>query len=315
VTGAAGFVGRHLTGRLLERGDAVFALVHPRERELEFAPGLQIRDADILDEDAIVDVVGESRPDRIFHLAAFSNPENSLRYERQTLETNIIGARNVLAASASTSTSTSLEQRPRVLLVGSGQAYGTVPESEQPIGEERALAPMTPYSVSKSSQELLGLSYAASQNVPVLLTRSFNHTGPGQTDAYVCSSFARQIAEAERGAREPTIQVGNLTARRDFMDVRDVVDAYITICDRGESGRVYNVCSGEAVEIRWILEQLIELASVPVSVEVDPKRMHAIDVPLIVGDPSRLRNELEFRPRFRLRETLSDLLDEWRHRR
>lgn len=308
VTGAAGFVGRHLTRRLLERGSRVAAVVHPADRHPDLPEGADRRPADILDEEAVRRLVADAAPDVIFHLAAFSNPEHSLRYERQTLETNVIGPRNVLAAA------TGVKARPRVLLVGSGQQYGNVPEEDQPIPEERPLAPLTPYAVSKASQELLGLRYARSEGLPVMLTRSFNHTGPGQTDAYVCSSFARQIAEVERGQREPRIRVGNLAARRDFLDVRDVVEAYLAIVERGRPGRVYNVCRGEAVAIARILEQLVELATVPVTIEPDPERVHALDAPLVVGDASRLREETGFRPRFSLRETLGDLLEEWRQR-
>jgi len=197
--------------------------------------------------------------------------------------------------------------------VGSAQQYGDVSESGQPIGEGHPQRPLTPYAVSKASQELLGQRYFLSEGLPVLWTRSFNHTGPGQADAYVCSSFARQVAEVEKGRREE-IHVGNLEARRDFTDVRDVARAYAAIVDRGDAGRPYNVCRGEAVSIQEILDSLVSLASTPVQIHVDPARYHALDVPLFVGDSSRLRGETGWEPRFSLNETLEDLLNDWRTR-
>lgn len=310
VTGAAGFVGRHLARHLKQRGDEVSALVHPSEPHRDLgADGVRhIESADLLDDRALLGVLARVEPDEIYHLAAFSNPESSLRYVRQTLETNIIGTQNLLEAARRDGRS------PRVLLVGSAQQYGKVSEDEQPIAEQRAQRPLTPYAVSKASQEILGQKYFLSEELPVYWTRSFNHTGPGQADAYVCSSFARQIAEAERGQGTPEIAVGNLAARRDFTDVRDVARAYAMIVEKGRPGHAYNVCRGEAVSIQEILDTLIELSTADVEVRVDPARYHSLDAPLFYGDVTRLREDTGWTPRFSLRQTLSDLLDDWRHR-
>jgi GDP-4-dehydro-6-deoxy-D-mannose reductase len=199
-----------------------------------------------------------------------------------------------------------------VLLVGSAQQYGDVPKEAQPISEEREQRPLTPYAVSKASQELLGRRSCWSDELPVYVTRSFNHTGPGQSDGYVSSSFARQVAEVERGKREAVIRVGNLGARRDFTDVRDVAAAYCAILERGQPGRPYNVCRGEAVSIGEVLDELVRLSRVPLQVIVDPERYHALDATLMVGDPRRLKTETGWSPRYSLRETLRDLLDDWR---
>jgi GDP-4-dehydro-6-deoxy-D-mannose reductase len=309
VTGAAGFVGRHLVEHLLSEGDEVLGLVHPSDHARgTLRAGVEERVVDILDDAALERVLFDFSPEVVFHLAAFSNPEGSWREARLTLETNILGAHNVLAASASAATG----KAPRVLLVGSAQQYGHVPEDEQPIREDRELGPLTPYAVSKASQELLGQRAYRSEGLPVVLTRSFNHTGPGQADGYVCSSFARQVAEIEKGIREPVIRVGNLAARRDFADVRDVASAYRLLVERGRPGRAYNVCSGEAVSIQEVLDRLVGLSRVEVRVVIDPDRYHALDAPLIVGDPARLREETGFSPRFKLRDTLRDLLEDWR---
>lgn len=310
VTGAAGFVGRHLTRHLKDAGHEVAGIVHPSEHHDELTlDGVDtIEPADLLDDDALVSAVMRFAPDAIYHLAAFSNPESSLKHARQTLETNILGTQNLLEAAVMT------QRAPKVLLVGSAQQYGKVDESEQPISEDRAQKPLTPYSVSKAAQELLGQRYFLSTGLPVFWTRSFNHTGPGQADAYVCSSFARQIVEVETGSRPPEIGVGNLAARRDFTDVRDVARAYSAIVESGEPGRAYNVCRGEAVSIQKVLDTLIALSTEPVEVKVEPERYHAIDVPVIVGDGTRLRGDTGWAPRFSLEETLADLLNDWRRR-
>jgi GDP-4-dehydro-6-deoxy-D-mannose reductase len=199
-----------------------------------------------------------------------------------------------------------------VLLVGSSQQYGFVPEEDQPIREEQQQKPLSPYGVSKTSQEILGQRFYLSGLIPVLLTRSFNHTGPGQAASYVCSSFASQIAEIESGSREPKIKVGNLSARRDFSDVRDVVRAYLRIVEYGKPAEPYNICRGDAFSIRQILDALLELTDIDVAVEETSDRYHAADIPLMLGDNSKLRYELGWEPRYSLRQTLSDVLDYWR---
>jgi len=309
VTGAAGFVGRHLTAHLLSQGHEIGGLVHPTDGGPgSLGPRVEVYPLDILDEAALGAALRDFAPDALFHLAAFSNPEGSWKEARRTLETNIIGAHNLLSAAKETG------RKPRVLLVGSAQQYGDVPAEAQPITEEREQKPLTPYAVSKTSQELLGRRSVWSEELPVYVTRSFNHTGPGQADGYVSSSFARQVAEVEKGAREPLIRVGNLGARRDFTDVRDVAAAYCAIVERGQPGRPYNVCRGEAVSIREVLDELVRLCRVPVQVVVDPERYHALDAPLMVGDPTKLKTDTGWSPRYSLRETLRDLLDDWRSR-
>ena len=307
VTGAAGFVGRHLTRHLLSRGHEVGGLVHPSDAGVVLPDGVAVRSLDILDEDAIEKAFRELSPEAVYHLAAFANPEGSWREARRTLETNVIGAHNVLQAANATG------KRPRVLLVGSAQQYGEVPEGEQPIREDRELQPLTPYAVSKTSQELLGQRSFRSGELPVFCTRSFNHTGPGQSDGYVCSSFARQVAEVEKGLREPVIRVGNLEALRDFSDVRDIVRGYWLALDGGcEPGEAYNLCSGKDYSIREVLTKLIELSGVHVEIKEDPSRLRPSDVPVLLGDASRFRKATGWTPRIPYERTLADMLDYWR---
>lgn len=309
ITGVTGFAGGYLARHLLDRGDIVAGIRYGRDpaglpdhlpREVE------LHEADILDETSVARVVSGSEPQAIYHLAAFSNPQSSWENARRTLETNIIGSHNLLQAA------TDSGLQPRVLLVGSGQQYGNVPEKEQPIAEDRPQRPLTPYAVSKSAQEMLGLRFFLAEKLPVFLVRSFNHTGPGQESSYVCSSFARQVAEVEAGRREPPIRVGNLAARRDFTDVRDVVRGYARILERGKPGEPYNLCRREAFSIGEILDALVKLAGSRIAVDVDSSRYHAADAPLVLGDNGKVRNELGWMPEIDLTETLRDLLDFWR---
>ncbi len=311
ITGAAGFVGGHLARHLIDQDYSVAGVVLPQEarKAVETLPSeVSIIEADILDDELLNRAFADWEPGVVFHLAAFSNPESSWARARQTLEINILGSHNVLQAAVEVGVET------RVLLVGSSQQYGHVAETDQPMREELPQRPLTPYAVSKASQELLGLRFFLSEQLPVLLVRSFNHTGPGQSASYVCSNFARQVAEIESGLREPKIEVGNLSARRDFTDVRDVVRAYVRIAEAGNPGEPYNVCRGEAFSVQHILDALLELTDADVTVRVDMTRYHVLDAPLIVGDNSRLRFELGWEPSISLEQTLSDLLKFWRIR-
>ncbi len=309
ITGAAGFVAGHLVRCLFEHDQTVAGLVLPQEAATglgSLADFMEVFEGDILDGESLKKTLAEWKPTAIYHLAAFSNPENSWTQSRRTLETNILGTHNLLQAAVE------IGIKPRVLLIGSSQQYGFVAEEDQPIREEQSQRPVTPYGVSKASQEILGQRFYLSGLMPVLATRSFNHTGPGQAASYVCSSFARQVAEIESGSREPKIQVGNLSARRDFSDVRDVVRAYLRIMEYGKPAEPYNVCRGEAFSIRQILDALLELTEADVAVEEASDRYHAGDVPLMLGDNSKLRYELGWEPRYSLKQTLSDLLGYWR---
>jgi GDP-4-dehydro-6-deoxy-D-mannose reductase len=204
--------------------------------------------------------------------------------------------------------------RPDVLVVGSAEEYGAVLPEELPIRESVPLRPASPYAVSKVAQGALALLYGPAGGMRVVLTRTFHHTGPGRGEAFAESSFARQVAEIEAGLRPPVLKVGNLDAVRDFSDVRDVVRAYWMLLDRGEGGTAYNVCSGQGRRIRDLLDTLLAASTARVDVQVDPARLRPSDVPVQVGDASRLRAATGWEPRIPLERTLSDLLDDWRAR-
>jgi GDP-4-dehydro-6-deoxy-D-mannose reductase len=272
------------------------------------ASGARVVEADLTEPAAAAAVVEEVRPEGILHLAGQSSVHLSWLDPAGTLRTNVLGIVHLLDAVRR------LGLRPPVLVVGSAEEYGPVGSEEMPIREETPLRPASPYAVSKVAQGALALLYGPAGGLRIVLTRTFHHTGPGRGEAFAESSFARQIAEIEAGRRPPVLRVGNLEAVRDFADVRDVVRAYWRLLDRGEGGLVYNVCSGRGRRIRDLLDILLAASGARVEVRVDPLRLRPSDVPVQVGDPSRLRAATGWEPRIPLERTLRDLLDDWRAR-
>jgi GDP-4-dehydro-6-deoxy-D-mannose reductase len=204
-----------------------------------------------------------------------------------------------------------LDPIPRVVLVGSGVSYGNPSPEDLPVTERCPLRPNNPYAASKAAADLLGIQHALSYGSPVVVARPFNHAGPRQEDRYVLGSFARQVAEVERGSR-PRIEVGNLEVVRDFTDVRDIVRAYRLLAEHGRSGEVYNIGTGREVSLAAMLDTLRRLARSPVEVVVDPARVRPVDQPLLLADASKLRSHTGWGPRFSTEQTLLDMLDHWR---
>ncbi|HEY5658127.1 MAG TPA: GDP-mannose 4,6-dehydratase [Myxococcota bacterium] len=288
VTGAGGFVGKALLPRLESAGHVCAGC------DLE---------VDVADPAAVAAKVAEVAPDAIAHLAALSSVADSHQHAEQTYRVNFVGTRNVLEAARRTAT------RCRVLIVGSGDEYGSSPPGAPALTEAAPLRPQSPYSRTKACADLLGAAYAQ-RGLDVVRTRSFNHTGPGQRDTFVASSFARQIAEIEAGRRPPRMLVGNLDSVRDFLDVEDVVDAYALLLDSHVPSGVYNVASGQGVRVGQILDLLLRHSDVRPQIEVDPDRLRAADH--AVGDASRLRAATGWAPRIPLSATLERLLEDWR---
>jgi GDP-4-dehydro-6-deoxy-D-mannose reductase len=310
ITGAAGFVAGHLVEMLREEEPDVelFGITRPHGTPAHVPGRVTVIEADLLDAAGTEAAVTMAQPDRVVHLAAQSSPQKSWADPEGTIRTNVVGALNLLEAVRKCRTP------PRVLLIGSSEEYGLASPSEIPLRETAPLRPSSPYAVSKIAQGYLGLQYALAYGVPVVRTRTFHHTGPGRGESFAESSFARQIAEIERGGRDPVLAVGNLDAIRDFADVRDVVRAYWLLLDRGESGEVYNVCTGRGRRIRDLLDVLLKLSGVRVDVRVDEKRLRPSDIPVLVGDPDKLQRATGWEPRIPLERTLKDLLDDWRAR-
>lgn len=311
ITGIAGFVGSHLADSFLQDSTIEIAgILHPTHevQHLEDHPRVTIYREDILKNGRLARLLKRIAPEAVYHLAGMANVHESWTNRRETIETNFFGTFNLLEACRG------LAAFPKILLVGSGECYGIVPAEEQPISEIRPLVPSSPYAVSKIAQEMLAIQVARAEGLPIYLSRSFNHTGPRQKESFVCSAFAKQIAIGEREASEPEIRVGNLIARRDFSDVRDVVRAYQLILEKGRPAEPYNVCSGKAISIQEVLELLLSFASRKFRVVVDDGLFRPADMPLLLGNPEKLRRETDWSPYYDIRRTLQDLLQHWREK-
>ena len=307
VTGAAGFVASHLGEACLERADLeLVGLQRPTGVSRALPPGFAGGvEADVLDGDALRAAMAEARPHAVIHLAGQSSVHESYRNPSGTLLANILGTHHVLLAAESAGVE-------RVLVVGSADEYGDVRAAEGPLREDHPLLPVSPYAISRVGQGALCHEFARRGSVQIVRTRTFPHTGKRRGAVFAESSFARQIAEIEIEHAEPVILVGNLEAVRDFSDVRDVVQAYLLLLERGVNGSVYNVCSGKGIAMREILALLKSFSITSVEVRVDPARLRPSDLPALVGDPSRLRETTGFAPSGRLETPLRELLDDWR---
>ena len=308
VTGSAGFVGRHLINFLLQETELeIVGTIYRRHPQPPYtSPRIQLEQLDLRDEAAVAEILARWRPDVIFHLAGQSNVPVSWQHPWPTFDQNVHTQinlfRGIMAA----------QLTPRILIVGSGEEYGAIDPEDLPINEQAPLRPLSPYAVSKVTQDLLGWQYHRSHQIQAIRVRPFNHIGPGQSELFVASSFARQIAMIEAGLQEPVLRHGNLEARRDFTDVRDVVRAYWLIINQGAPGDVYNVGSGRAVSIQHLLDILLSMSRVPIRTETDPARMRPSDTPIIVCDPSKLQQTTHWQPQIPLEQTLADILNDWR---
>lgn len=302
VTGAEGFTASHLLPLLRrEEGIRVSGILFRESAANDLLD--EVFRGDVLDGPFLRQVVRETRPDRVYHLAAVV-PVARVRGDFPgALRVNVEGTYHLLEAVASESPGA------RVLVVGSSDEYGSRSPDEMPLRETDVFSPVNEYGVTKVAQELLGRLYHRGRGLAVLFTRTFNFTGPGQPPDFVCSSFARQIARLRR-LGGGILEVGNLDVERDFLDIRDVARACRTILENGVPGGVYNVCSGAAIPLRRIVDLLRELAGVPVEVKRDAGRVRPVDIPYLAGDNGRLR-ALGWERKYPLEETLKDLLGFW----
>ncbi len=310
ITGVGGFVGSHLASYLVgEAGLDVWGLDLVEGRAAALRPRITLHVGDVLmDLPALQDLFAAEQPDYVFHLAAQAFVPSSWKDPWTTLENNIRGQLNVLLAAVA------MERFPRILVVGSADEYGIVFPEELPISETNPLRPNSPYAVSKVAQDMMGYQYYASHKLPVVRVRPFNHIGPGQSPAFVTADFAKQIAEVEAGLREPVMRVGNLEARRDFSDVRDIIRGYYLALSEGEPGEVYNLGAERSYSIRQVLDGLLALSETRVTVEQDPTRLRPSDVPEILADCAKFRSRTGWRAEIPLERSLKDILDYWRSR-
>jgi len=308
ITGCAGFAGSHLADYLLGKGEDIVALLTTKEDRANIQhleKYLQIVVADLRDFERIREALESFKPHRIYHLAAFSSPAESFRDPELTYGVNFMGALNLLSAWLR------VGMDCRFLLVSSAEVYGTVSREELPLQEAMEICPVNPYAGSKAAAEMLAIQFFRSYGLPIVRVRPFNHTGPRQSSKFVCSNFARQVAEIDLGLRPPTIVAGNIHASRDFSDVRDIVRGYFELLENGAPGEVYQLCSGHAVSIKSVLEMLITLTSKPVQVSIDKSLLRKHDTAEVWGDYSKARLGVGWEPRYALAETLRDLELYW----
>lgn len=311
VTGITGFVGSHMAELLLSKGFEVHGLCRWRSRKENIDHvnhKVHLVEGDLLDAHSLQDLMMNVRPTHIFHLAAQSFVPASWTSPAVTLEINIVGPCNLFEAVRAA------QLDPLIQIACSSEEYGLVKPDEVPIKETNPLRPLSPYGVSKIAMDFLGYQYFKSYNMRIVRTRGFNHTGPRRGEVFAESSFAKQIAEIEKGRKEPIICVGNLEAERDYTDVRDMVKGYLLAVEKGEAGEVYNICSGKAIKIRKVLETLLSFSKVKVQVEQDQSRMRPSDVPILLGDNRKFVKQTGWKPTIPFEKTMKDLLDYWRER-
>ncbi|MBT7311895.1 GDP-mannose 4,6-dehydratase [bacterium] len=312
ITGYTGFAGSHLADLLLETGGyEVFGLRRWRSRteNIEHLAGKVTEvEGDITDASRMREIISDIKPDFIFHLAAQSFVPTSWKEPDTTLTNNIRGQLNLLEAMRSSG------HKCRIQIAGSSEEYGLVQPDEVPITEDNPLRPLSPYAVSKVTQDMLAWQYFKSYDLDVVRTRGFNHTGPRRGDVFVVSNFAKQVAMIEAGLQDPVILTGNLDATRDFTDVRDMVKGYLLCLEKGEPGAVYNLCSGREIKIGDMLDMLIELSPVEIERKLDPERMRPSDVMVLLGSAAKFHAATGWKPEIEFTKTLKDLLDYWRNR-
>lgn len=320
ITGINGFVGSHMVDYLLREHPQTkivgLQLTNSPLDLLEATKGhLELFEGDLLDADYVDRVLRLVRPDKIFHLAALSAVHDSWRSSSQTFTNNIIGQCNIFESIRH------LQQddetyHPVIQIAGSSEEYGLVKPEEVPITEENILRPLSPYAVSKITQDYMGYQYGQSYGLHIIRTRAFNHSGPRRPPFFVDSNFAKQIADIERQQQEPVIEVGNLEAIRDFTDVRDVVEAYWLATEHAEPGEVYNIASGKGIAIKDVLDRLLRFSTVKnIAVREDPQRIRPSDVPILIGSAEKMKKCTGWQPKISyLETTLLDMLQYWRER-
>lgn len=311
VTGISGFVGSHMAEFLLDKNVEVIGTIRNRSR-LEhihhILPDIHLVECELRDAFSVETLITKEKPDLIFHLAAQSFVPTSWNSPADTIYNNVAGQLNIFEAVRR------LDLDCKIQIACSSEEYGHVEPHETPIREENPLRPLSPYAVSKAAQDYLGYQYHKSYGLHVIRTRTFNHTGPRRGEQFVTSNFAKQIAEIEKGVRPPTVHVGNLEAKRDFTDVRDIVRAYWLALERAEAGDCYNIASGSCVTIHEMLNMLLAKSNITIDIVPDPSRMRPSDVEILLGDHSKFTEHTGWKPEIPLDQTLEDLLNYWRER-
>lgn len=308
ITGIGGAVGSFLAERLLEDSHNVIGIVK-RTTSLRHLEGkdVTLEHGDMTDISSLIAVIKKHKPSLIFHLAAQSDPQFSFKTPFTTYQTNVMGTLNLLEAVRQEAS-----YYPRIVICGSSEYYGGVPQEEQPIVEDTPFYPRSPYSGSKAAQEAVAKQYAYTWGMDIVISRGFMHIGPRSGAQLAMPNFARQIAMIEKGKQPPVIKVGNLQSVRTWLDMRDAVDAYVLLAKHGEKGRSYNICGDVVMSMGDALNKLIALSDVPIAVEPDPSRFRPTDISLQIASDATFRNLTGWKPTISFDETLHDLLEYWR---
>jgi GDP-4-dehydro-6-deoxy-D-mannose reductase len=311
ITGASGFTGGYLSEYLISQNKfEIFGTFHSEKSFLNspVKEKIKFKKIDLIESQSVFNLIRDLKPDYIFHLAAASAPSESFKDPLKTFHTNVDGGINILEAMQKNNLI-----RSKILIISSCEVYGYVRPEDLPVNEMTELHPSSPYAVSKITQDYLGLQYYLAYKLQCIRARPFNHIGPRQESKFVVSDFSKQIAEIEKGKKEPIIYVGNLEAKRDFTDVRDIVKAYLLLIEKGTPGEAYNIGSGISYSAKEILDILLEFSPSKITIKIDPTKMRPSDMPDIICDNKKITNLTGWKSEIPLRQTLADTLDYWRN--
>ena len=311
ITGIAGFVGGYLAEQLNRESNCEILGIDIRLNESiadRMPDGISLLEADLTDYKKVKKIMSGFKPHQVYHLAAQSSVSYSWEHPIDTFKVNVFSGINILKSVKSCC------PKCKTLIVCTAEEYSEVEGKEEPIDENFKIYPRNPYAISKSALDFFSTVYSEAYGIDVLVARSFNHIGPGQSERFVASDFARQIALIEKGKQNPLIKVGNMEAKRDFLDVRDVVRAYIHLVSEGQMGEVYNVCSGLKTRISDLLDMLLTFSNrKDIEVKIDSSKFRPIDVGTVYGNNDKLKTHTGWSPEYSLKTTLKDTLDYWRN--
>lgn len=311
ITGITGFAGSHMAEYLLDNNVEVVGTIRQRSRMdhiRHLLKDIHLIECELRDPFSVRSLVETQKPDLIFHLAAQSFVPTSWNSPNDTIQNNTDGQLNIFEAVRRSGLPCKIQ------IACSSEEYGQVEPDEVPIRETNPLRPLSPYAVSKVTQDYLGYQYHKSYGLHVIRTRAFNHTGPRRGENFVTSNFAKQIALIEKGKQPPIVYVGNLQAQRDFTDVRDVVRAYWLALEKGEAGECYNIASGQTCTIEEMLARLLSFTHMEIEIKEDPSRLRPSDVEILLGDYSKFHHKTGWKPEIPFEQTMIDLLNYWRAR-
>ncbi|MCH8004179.1 MAG: GDP-mannose 4,6-dehydratase [Nanoarchaeota archaeon] len=311
ITGINGFIGSHLADYLLKKDYKVFGTIRKTsntEKIEHIKDKIKLKEVELTDAKSVYEVLNDTKPSEIYHLASYSNVKKSWEEPREVILSNSIGTINLFEAVRK------LNINPSIQIAGSSEEYGLSLKDGSSVKETAPLKPLSPYAVSKVFQDMLSFQYSKTYGVKSIVTRGFNHTGPRRDGTYVVSSFSKQIVMIEKGLQEPVMTVGNLEVQRDFSDVRDVVRAYHLLLQKIIPGESYNICSGKAYSIKEILDMLLSLSNAKIKIKSNPKKMRSNDTLIMNGSYEKLHKQTGWKPEIPFEKTLRDLLDYWREK-